>query len=432
MATPSPENAKKSIWNHLLELDNNIIGLFICAFAAYDWMAFYDGFDQLTLYYSQRLYALPSLSILNILSSAVYLTFAGIILLSLKPPRSKYRSILPNIIALAAGFGVYVFVWLPSGSLLGVSIYVALTLIVLGTTIVITSLVFLRQAFSVTPQARFLVTAGPYSVIRHPMYLGNIISLFGLALLIDSPVAIALFFVCSGLQVWRALYEERLLLANIDGYAEYRNRVGRFLPKLKPARVAPALVLVLTALSLFASGNTSTRQASAAAIGQACAHHGNSAKDCMVAPSLNATRRYHLRFADSAADALVKKCRSWYNKATSGEWFNQKEADDLFKADEMLADSRPKGCEQFYELVEACGGIIVPWLAKEITDSKFLRGIETTNGCVSMAGLDNICEALNALAKKGVVLSESRRSLYVDCATADLRRRRVQFIRPAI
>jgi hypothetical protein len=150
MATPSPENAKKSIWNHLLELDNNIIGLFICAFAAYDWMAFYDGFDQLTLYYSQRLYALPSLSILNILLSAVYLTFAGIILLSLKPPRSKYRSILPNIIALAAGFGVYVFVWLPSGSLLGVSIYVALTLIVLGTTIVITSLVFLRQAFSAT------------------------------------------------------------------------------------------------------------------------------------------------------------------------------------------------------------------------------------------------------------------------------------------
>ena len=96
----------------------------------------------------------------------------------------------------------------------------------------------------------------------------------------------------------------------------------------------------------------------------------------------------------------------------------------------LIVDRRD--ASNFMNLCEECGGIIVPWLAKEITDSKFLRGIETTNGCVSMAGLDNICEALNALAKKGVVLSESRRSLYVDCATADLRRRRVQFIRPAI
>ena len=362
---------------------------------------------------------------MNILSSAVYLTFAGIILLI---PQAAAIQIPKH----SAEYNR------PSGGFWRVRIRLAPEREFVGCEHLCCSHSdrlrdhdcnhlsgVSRQAFSVTPQARFLVTAGPYSVIRHPMYLGNIISLFGLALLIDSPVAIALFFVCSGLQVWRALYEERLLLANIDGYAEYRTELVD-LPKLKPARVAPALVLVLTALSLFASGNTSTRQASAAAIGQACAHHGNSAKDCMVAPSLNATRRYHLRFADSAADALVKKCRSWYNKATSGEWFNQKEADDLFKADEMLADSRPKGCEQFYELVEACGGIIVPWLAKEISDSKFLRGIETTNGCVSMAGLDNICEALNALAKKGVVLSESRRSLYVDCATADLRRNGTQ------
>jgi hypothetical protein len=158
-------NATKIKWHRLLELDNNIIGIFICLFAIRDWVALYDGFDRATLYYSQGLYSLPSLSIVNILASAIYLTFAGIILLSLRRPLSRYTTLLPNLVAVLAGFGVYLFAWAPSGTLLGVSLYVSLSLVILGTLLVLTSLVFLRQAFSVTPQARFLVTSGPYSFI---------------------------------------------------------------------------------------------------------------------------------------------------------------------------------------------------------------------------------------------------------------------------
>lgn len=208
-----------AVWDQILELDNYIIGLCICVFAVIDWMSFYDGANRATLYYSQGLYGLPSLNLFSILTSAIYLTLAGIILLSLRRPLSRYRSALPNFVAVFAAFLVYIFAWVPSGQLLGVSVYVGLLFIVLGAVIIITSLFFLRQAFSVTPQARFLVTAGPYSVIRHPMYLGNIVSLFGLALLIDSVEAVALFFVCSGLQVARAFYEERLLQSNFPEYA---------------------------------------------------------------------------------------------------------------------------------------------------------------------------------------------------------------------
>jgi protein-S-isoprenylcysteine O-methyltransferase Ste14 len=221
-----------AVWDQILELDNCIIGLCICVFAVIDWMSFYDGANRATLYYSQGLYGLPSLNLFSILTSAIYLTLAGIILLSLRQPLSRYRSALPNFVAVFAAFLVYIFAWVPSGQLLGVSVYVGLLFVVLGAVIIITSLFFLRQAFSVTPQARFLVTAGPYSVIRHPMYLGNIVSLFGLALLVDSVLAVTLFFVCSGLQVARALYEERLLQSNFPEYARYKLRVGGFFPRL--------------------------------------------------------------------------------------------------------------------------------------------------------------------------------------------------------
>jgi protein-S-isoprenylcysteine O-methyltransferase Ste14 len=109
-----------------------------------------------------------------------------------------------------------------------VNVYIALSLVIFGTLLVLTSLIFLRQAFTVTPQARFLVTSGPYPIVRHPMYVGNIISLLGLALLIDSGQAIALFIICAALQIRRALYEERLLRSTFQEYADYQTRSVNF------------------------------------------------------------------------------------------------------------------------------------------------------------------------------------------------------------
>jgi hypothetical protein len=131
-----------ALWRRLLEVDNNIIGLFICVFAIFDWLALYDGFDRTILFYSQGLYGLPSLNMLSIFASAVYLTFGGIILLSLGKPVSKYKTLLPNVVAVLAGFGVYIFVWTPSGSVLEVNIYIALSFILVGTTLVIMSFCF--------------------------------------------------------------------------------------------------------------------------------------------------------------------------------------------------------------------------------------------------------------------------------------------------
>jgi protein-S-isoprenylcysteine O-methyltransferase Ste14 len=221
-----------TIWRRLLLLDNNIFGLFVCATAVYDWWILYQGWDRVVLLYSHGIYALPSLSTLSIVGSAIYLSAGGVILLSLKQPMSRDERAAPNVLAVLAVISTYLFIWTPRGTLFGVNIYVAYLFILCGTAVMLASLVYLRRAFSVTPQARLLVTAGPYALIRHPMYAGSVLSLVGLALLIDSMEAIVLVFVCACLQFLRALLEEKILEATFPGYADYKNIVGRFFPML--------------------------------------------------------------------------------------------------------------------------------------------------------------------------------------------------------
>ena len=81
----------------------------------------------------------------------------------------------------------------------------------------------LGNSFSVTPQARKLVTRGIYSRIRHPVYVFGAITFLGLILYFRKPiflVALALVIVA---QILRARQEERVLEAAFgDEYRHYR------------------------------------------------------------------------------------------------------------------------------------------------------------------------------------------------------------------
>jgi protein-S-isoprenylcysteine O-methyltransferase Ste14 len=70
-----------------------------------------------------------------------------------------------------------------------------------------------------------VITTGPYSIVRHPMYAGALLMFIGSPLLLCSwwgllavPMGIVLFGIRIGI-------EERTLRTNLDGYTEYMQRV---------------------------------------------------------------------------------------------------------------------------------------------------------------------------------------------------------------
>jgi protein-S-isoprenylcysteine O-methyltransferase Ste14 len=92
-------------------------------------------------------------------------------------------------------------------------------------------LAYLRRSFSIIPEARRLVTGGPYSLSRHPVYLGEIIAAVGINLATagwPSALAVVYFVVC---ELLRIRWEERVLeRAFPDEYPTYARRVARYFP----------------------------------------------------------------------------------------------------------------------------------------------------------------------------------------------------------
>ena len=83
----------------------------------------------------------------------------------------------------------------------------------------------LGKSFSVTAQARKLVTNGVYSKIRNPIYVFSGLMVLGFALTLQGPVLVAILLVLIPLQVIRARKEAKVLEdAFGDQYREYRKR----------------------------------------------------------------------------------------------------------------------------------------------------------------------------------------------------------------
>ncbi len=90
----------------------------------------------------------------------------------------------------------------------------------------------LGRSFSLLPQARGLVTSGPYAVVRHPLYVAELIAALGVALQFQQPYALAIFAVTVCLLLPRARFEEDVLNATFPEYGAYQKRTARALPGL--------------------------------------------------------------------------------------------------------------------------------------------------------------------------------------------------------
>jgi protein-S-isoprenylcysteine O-methyltransferase Ste14 len=75
--------------------------------------------------------------------------------------------------------------------------------------------------------AQRVVAAGPYRVVRHPMYAGTLLVGFGMPLLLGSYWALLLLPAGWAVLVVRILAEERFLSRELRGYVEYMRRTRK-------------------------------------------------------------------------------------------------------------------------------------------------------------------------------------------------------------
>ncbi len=108
------------------------------------------------------------------------------------------------------------------------------------------SILALGRCFGVLPEARGLVTNGPYRFIRHPVYLGEIGACAGLALAAPSwrnAIAVATVLIA---QLARMRFEERALSEAFPAYVEYAEQTPRLLPRRRTRRAVLRMSEVAT------------------------------------------------------------------------------------------------------------------------------------------------------------------------------------------
>jgi len=70
-----------------------------------------------------------------------------------------------------------------------------------------------------------VITTGPYAAVRHPMYSGALIMLFGIPLTLGSWWGTLVNVPLIAAIIWRLLDEEGFLTEHLAGYSDYKERV---------------------------------------------------------------------------------------------------------------------------------------------------------------------------------------------------------------
>ena len=166
------------------------------------------------------------------LATQVFFIALTLLLVLRRKPLGKASGFYPRFAAIAGTWLGAAIVLLPVREL-SVPLNVASTLLILcGVVFTLYAVLGLGRSFSVMPEARRLVTNGPYGVIRHPVYLGEAVALAGVTLQYLSPWALVLLALQYIFQLERMKNEERVLSRAFPEYRDYAARTARLLPGL--------------------------------------------------------------------------------------------------------------------------------------------------------------------------------------------------------
>jgi protein-S-isoprenylcysteine O-methyltransferase Ste14 len=176
---------------------------------------------------------LPATLVFRTLSEVCTLAFfaLSIVMYTVRTiPQRGATGFYPRVAAVAGTFSSLGFLLLPPQEL-SYGLYLAsLLLLLAGIVFAICALIFLGRSISLLPEARRLVTGGPYALVRHPLYLGEMVAIAGIALQHLSAWALLLLILIWALQLQRMRYEEQVLSQSFPEYEDYMVRTARLVP----------------------------------------------------------------------------------------------------------------------------------------------------------------------------------------------------------
>lgn len=76
-----------------------------------------------------------------------------------------------------------------------------------------------------TERKQHVISSGVYGFVRHPMYLGNTFMLVGAPLMMGSSYALIIGLIAIFLMAGRIIGEEKMLVNELAGYADYKKKV---------------------------------------------------------------------------------------------------------------------------------------------------------------------------------------------------------------
>ena len=171
------------------------------------------------------------LFVLQQLLALAYFTMLVVLYSTRLPARGTDHRFAVIVIAFSGTFSALAASFLPGGGRHDWLVIPADVIATFGLGYAVWGLAYLRRSFSIVPEARRLVTGGPYAFSRHPVYLGEIITAIGINLATAgwaSALAVLYFVIC---ELLRMRWEEGVLArAFPQEYPAYASRVPRYAP----------------------------------------------------------------------------------------------------------------------------------------------------------------------------------------------------------
>ena len=171
-----------------------------------------------------------ALSICVKVLSAAFAALQAVLLLVRRLPIAKSDGWTPRVVAVLGANTALALFALPLQTASEARDVISSAVIITGLTGCVVALSALGRAFSILPQARQLVTSGPYHIVRHPLYLAEQVASAGIMLQYRQPWSFIIFIAGFSLQLARIKFEEQTLAKQFPQYRDY----ARHTPKLFP------------------------------------------------------------------------------------------------------------------------------------------------------------------------------------------------------